>query len=140
MTTEEALAQLRPDWHLSRGDNYRTDEPGWSVGYAPNGEVLEEIGWGTTVAEAIEAAALRVEREEREQVEQIADYARRQAAGELTPEDHAREMFGVGWVAQIKDDVQTLGILSGVVDQSFEAEIAGDGTAICIPQRRVDAS
>jgi hypothetical protein len=56
MTTDEALERLRPNWVLSKDEDYATDEMGWAVESLMNGEVYERLGWGKTVTEAIEAA------------------------------------------------------------------------------------
>lgn len=125
MTTEEALARLRPDWVLSRGIDYQTDEVGWSVSYAPNGEGLWQLGWGRTVTEAIETAEVKAAEEEREEAERRADYERRRAAGQLTMLERAAAFIPEVWVSEAVRMGDTVKIprFANLVNRSFEDEV-----------------
>lgn len=125
MTTDEALARLRRDWHLARGINFRTDEPGWSVSYAPNGEGLWELGWGKTVVEAIEAAEIKAAEEEREEAERRADYERRRAAVQLTLLERTAAFIPTAWEAEARNfgDAVAIPKFANLVNRSFEDEV-----------------
>lgn len=132
MTTDEALLSLRPDWHLSRGDDVETSEAGWVVSYAPNGEGLWRLGWGATVADAVAAAVQQAEREEREEAERRADYARRKAAGQLTDlERIGEEMVGI-WAEPLLAHVEATSVLASRIDRAYETVVAGTGKPLTI--------
>ena len=84
MTTDEALARMRDNWALSRDEDYDDPEaalPRWGVWRVSNGEMLDQVGSGATVAEAILDADAQTLRIEQEEAERQADYERRRAAG-----------------------------------------------------------
>ena len=121
MTTDEALARLRSDWSLGRGDNYLTDEPGWAVCLLMNGKQSQRLGWAKTVVEAIEAAEVKAAQNEIEEAE------RRKADGQLTPVEKASSFVHTIWASKLDSYKETNSLTSQIVNQSFESGMnAGD--------------
>ena len=120
MTTDEALARLRSDWSLGRGDNYLTDEPGWAVCLLMNGKQSQRLGWAKTVAEAIEAAEVKAAEDNRERSERIATVA-----------------AGSGYLPEIWEDLaasfrDTNTLLDTFVNRAFEVGVKQHGESIQI--------
>jgi len=141
MTTDEALARLRPDWTLSKdAEDYQSDELGWAVHSQMNGEMSWRLGWGKTIVEAIEAAEAKVEQEEREQAARDADYARRKAAGQLTPLERAGEYTTAMWSREVAIAVEieskvTIPYLANLVNRSYEREITSGQRVVVPPEQ-----
>lgn len=130
MTTDEALERLRPDWALSHSDGT------WTVSRIDDdvdaGDVLSFLASGTNITEAIDAAEIKVEQEACEQAARHADYARRKAAGKLTPLEIANEHVAQMWSGEVFRTINTPSVLADWVNRAYEGEIVQAGTEIKI--------
>lgn len=125
MTTDEALTRMRDDWTLSRDEDYDDPEAAlsrWGVWRVSNGEMLDQIGSGATVAEAILDAETQTLRIEQERAERQADYERRRAAGKLTPLEKAGNFIPTIWAAELIDGF-TESPLTSLVNREFESQV-----------------
>lgn len=125
MTTDEALARMRDDWTLSRDEDYDDPDAGlprWGVWRVIEGEMIDQIGGGATVAEAIIDAETQTLRIEQERAERHADYERRRAAGKLTPLEKAGNFIPTIWAADLIDGF-TESPLTRLVNREFESQV-----------------
>ena len=123
MSRYEVLERLRPNWAISKEEDYLTEQPGWAVHSLMNGEYYERLSWGKTVPAAIKVAEAYVAQEEREQAERDADYARRKAAGLLTPIEVAGGCVPSVWSEEMARVISEPSVLLSSVNRAYESEV-----------------